>query len=123
MTHDQDRLEVIRHRYWNTSVPYPQDGPHPAACAWMRQADTDLGQLLLLVNAQATQIQAAETEDAQLRERLEESKGINDTLLDAYRTAVGVPSSEHQIRRLEAMAQRLEECQDELRRLKGEVTA
>jgi hypothetical protein len=116
VTDDQDRLEVIRHRYWNTSVPYPQDRGHLAACAWMRQADTDLGQLLLLVDAQASQIEAAATNAQDLI-------AVNDALRVAYRAAVGVPPSEHQIRRLEAMAQRLEECQAELRRLKGEVTA
>jgi chromosome segregation ATPase len=145
MTGDEDRLEAIRHRHWNTSVPYPQDRDHFETCAWMRQADTDLGQLLLLVDtqaghirAQAGQIRAAKAErdrwqeiaerldddletvaanaqnlhaaNAQLRERLKEKQ-------------VGVPPSEHQIRRLEAMAQRLEECQAELRRLKGEVTS
>jgi hypothetical protein len=89
MTDDQDHLEAIRHRYWNTSVPYPQDRGHFETCAWMRQADTDLGRLLLLVDAQAGQIQAAEAGGVELR------------------TAFGVPLSEHQIRRLEAMGRRI----------------
>ena len=56
--------------------------------------------------------QARRERDQALAER-DEARQTIDILNDLYREAVGAPASEHQTRRLEAMAQAAEQAQTE----------
>jgi hypothetical protein len=46
---DSDQLATIRWRYQVAGVPYT-NGREPISDTWMKQADQDLGQLLILVD-------------------------------------------------------------------------
>jgi hypothetical protein len=65
-----EQLAAITYRHANISVPYT-GGKDILVDGWMNQADRDLGQLLMEV----TRLRSVESENAALRETLDNAEG------------------------------------------------
>jgi hypothetical protein len=95
---DDQILAAIIWRH-GLSVPYVGGGREPIADRWMNSADTDIGQLLLLLQKLQDQDQSAVLARLEALAQAEElaSSGVSRTerachraARDAYRTAIGV---------------------------------